>query len=181
MGCCRGFTAPRLRPRAHRRAVKRLDRNGNGLIFCAFALSSVRWRHQPVCLLTHRDRCQRSMFVARDDHDEAEIIACPLPDCDNIWCKQCQQTVDIGGPRHSCDGTLELDHLMKQQGWKYCPCMSVLTCYRKSPTLFFLACRTPIQKVSGCNHMSVSSIVIWRLSADQLITLPQCMTPACNT
>ena len=51
-GCCRGFTVPCLRPRAHRRAVKHLDRNGDGLIFCAFALSSVRWRLQPACLLT---------------------------------------------------------------------------------------------------------------------------------
>ena len=66
------------------------------------------------------------MFVARDEHDEAKIIACPLPDCNNVWCKQCQQTIDFGGPQHSCDGTTELDHLMKQQGWKYCPCMSIL-------------------------------------------------------
>ena len=119
----------------------------------------------------HRDRCKRSMFVARDDHEEAEIIKCPLPDCDNVWCKQCQRTVDIGGPQHSCDGTLELDRLMKQQGWKYCPCMSVLAYCRKSPTLFALACKTPIQKVSGCNHMSVSSTVIWRLSAEPLLNL----------
>ena len=74
----------------------------------------------------HRDRCQRSMFVARDEHEEAKIIPCPLPDCNNVWCKQCQQTIEFGGPKHSCDGTTELDHLMKQQGWKYCPCMSVL-------------------------------------------------------
>ncbi|KAH9056530.1 hypothetical protein EDB87DRAFT_1566420 [Lactarius vividus] len=96
-------------------------------------------------VLLHCRKCQRSMFVARDEHEEAKIIACPLPDCNHIWCKQCQQTIDTDGPKHSCDGTSELDHLMKQQGWKYCP-----------------SCKTPIQKVSGCNHMS-------------------CMTPACNT
>ncbi|KAH9046366.1 hypothetical protein EDB83DRAFT_2404799 [Lactarius deliciosus] len=88
-------------------------------------------------VLLHCRKCQRSMF--------AKIIACPLPDCSHAWCKQCQQTIDFDGPKHSCDGTSELDHLMKQQGWKYCP-----------------SCKTPIQKVSGCNHMS-------------------CMTPACNT
>ncbi|KAH9965566.1 hypothetical protein BGW80DRAFT_1345261 [Lactifluus volemus] len=82
-------------------------------------------------------KCQRSMFVARDEHEEAQIIACPLPDCSHIWCKQCQQTIELGGPKHSCDGTLELDHLMRQQGWKHCP-----------------TCKTPILKTTGCNHMS---------------------------
>jgi hypothetical protein len=48
--------------------------------------------------------------------------------------------------------------LMKQQGWKYCPSEPM-------PAAFFLlvsqlsfnssACKTPIQKISGCNHMSV--------------------------
>jgi len=96
-------------------------------------------------VLLYCRKCQRTMFVARDEHEEAKIIACPLPDCNHAWCKQCQQSIDFNGPKHSCDGTSELDHLMKQQGWKYCP-----------------SCKTPIQKISGCNHMS-------------------CMTPACNT
>ncbi|KAH8980183.1 hypothetical protein EDB92DRAFT_1901370 [Lactarius akahatsu] len=84
--------------------------------------------------------CQRSMFVARDEHEEAEIIECPLPDCDYAWCMQCQKTIDFSGPDHSCDGdgTSELDDLVKQEGWKYCP-----------------SCKTPIQKVPGCNHMAV--------------------------
>ncbi|KAI0259086.1 hypothetical protein BC834DRAFT_974597 [Gloeopeniophorella convolvens] len=82
-------------------------------------------------------KCQRSMFVARDEHDEARILACPLPDCNYAWCKQCQQGINFDGPQHSCDGTSELDHLMKQNGWKYCP-----------------TCNTPIQKIDGCNHMS---------------------------
>jgi hypothetical protein len=68
-----------------------------------------------------RVRCQRSTFVARDDYEEVEVIVCPLPKCKHAWCKQCQQPIDFSGPKHSCDGTLELDHLMKHQGWKYCP------------------------------------------------------------
>ena len=98
------------------------------------------------------------MFVVRDEHDETNIITCPLPDCNHAWCKQCQQSVDlINDPEHSCDGTSELDHLMKQQGWKYCPSEPVLPAafYLKSQISSPSACKTPIQKSSGCNHMTV--------------------------
>jgi hypothetical protein len=97
------------------------------------------------------------MFVARDEHDEMNIITCPLPDCNHIWCKQCQQTIELNGPKHSCDGTSELDHLMKQQGWKHCPSMSASLRYFLYLIFLFVfaACKTPIQKTSGCNHMSV--------------------------
>ena len=64
------------------------------------------------------------MFVDRDEHETAEMIECPLPDCEHVWCKQCQQSIDfyqLDGLTHSCDGTAELDHLMKKEGWKYCP------------------------------------------------------------
>ena len=66
------------------------------------------------------------MFVARDDLEEVNIITCPLPDCNHTWCKQCQQSIDISGQKHSCNGILELEYLMKQQGWKYCPSEPVL-------------------------------------------------------
>ena len=69
------------------------------------------------------------MFLARDEHDETEIINCPLPDCNYAWCKECQQAIEFIGPKHSCDGTSELDHLMEQQGWKYCPGESVLAIF----------------------------------------------------
>ena len=98
------------------------------------------------------------MFVARDEHEEAKIIVCPLPDCDHAWCKQCQQSIDFNGPKHSCDGTSELDHLMKQQGWKYCPSEPTRAISHFLGSHFSSsssACKTPIQKISGCNHMSV--------------------------
>ncbi|KAF8899629.1 hypothetical protein CPB84DRAFT_1780264 [Gymnopilus junonius] len=78
-------------------------------------------------------KCKETMFIDRDDYQTNDFIICPLPRCHCMWCKKCLQEV---GPLHSCDGMIELDKLMKTQGWKYCP-----------------ACRTPIQKVSGCNHM----------------------------
>ncbi|KAI0297404.1 hypothetical protein BC826DRAFT_967739 [Russula brevipes] len=74
-------------------------------------------------------KCQRMMFVARDEYEEVSAIVCPLPDCNYVWCKHCQQRIDLDskGPQHSCDGTSELDHLIKQQGWKYCPSEPALT------------------------------------------------------
>ena len=83
-------------------------------------------------------RCQRTMFVARDEHEEAKIIACPLPDCNHAWCKQCQQSIDFNGPKHSCDGTSELDHLMKEQGWKHCPSKPVPAAFCLLGSNFFL-------------------------------------------
>ncbi|KAK0476879.1 hypothetical protein IW261DRAFT_1609518 [Armillaria novae-zelandiae] len=92
-----------------------------------------------VSILVHCRRCQNSAFVDRIEYQESSTIKCPLPKCEHKWCKSCSQTIDTaaGAPKHSCDGTSELDHLMKQQGWKYCP-----------------GCRTPVQKTSRCNYMT---------------------------
>ncbi len=81
----------------------------------------VRGAQAPTSRVDSRNRCQRSMFVARDELEGVNIIVCPLPDCYHAWCKLCQQSIDSSGPNHSCDGTSELHHLMKKEGWKYCP------------------------------------------------------------
>lgn len=93
-------------------------------------------------ILMHCRQCQSSTFVDRTEYQESKIITCPLPGCSHTWCKSCSQTIDTvpGAPEHSCDGTSELDHLMKERGWKYCP-----------------GCRTPVQKDGGCHHMTCTS------------------------
>lgn len=96
-------------------------------------------------VVIHCQKCKRSAFVDRQDYDFMRNISCPLRDCNHVWCKECQQTIIPGGPKHSCDGSAELDRLVKRKGWRYCP-----------------SCKTPIQKVSGCNHL-------------------MCIVPRCNT
>ena len=66
-------------------------------------------------------RCKRSVFVDRSEHQESRTLVCPLPGCNYAWCKSCQMAIDIGGPQHSCDGSSEFRHLMKEKGWKHCP------------------------------------------------------------
>ncbi|KDQ64237.1 hypothetical protein JAAARDRAFT_166285 [Jaapia argillacea MUCL 33604] len=88
-------------------------------------------------VLLHCRECKNTVFVDKQEHDETEIIACPMPRCTYAWCKLCSRSIVIGGPKHSCDGSSELKHLMQQRGWKYCP-----------------GCMTPAEKVDGCNHMT---------------------------
>ncbi|KAK7676898.1 hypothetical protein QCA50_020154 [Cerrena zonata] len=96
-------------------------------------------------VLLHCRKCKQAAFVDKGEYDEEKIIVCPVPGCRHVWCKACSATIDVSGPNHSCDGSSELNHLMKRQGWKYCP-----------------GCRTPAEKISGCNHIT-------------------CVSPGCNT
>ncbi|KAJ7252460.1 hypothetical protein C8J57DRAFT_1474125 [Mycena rebaudengoi] len=91
-------------------------------------------------ILIHCRKCKDSVYVDRMEYEAAPIIVCPFPRCTHAWCKACQQTIDVGGPKHSCDGSSELEDLMRRRGWKHCP-----------------GCKTAIQKESGCNHMTCLS------------------------
>ncbi|KIK76925.1 hypothetical protein PAXRUDRAFT_835170 [Paxillus rubicundulus Ve08.2h10] len=66
-------------------------------------------------------RCQHSAFIDRGDLEATNELRCPVSGCDHMWCRKCQQSIDPKGPTHSCDGASELNHLMKERGWKYCP------------------------------------------------------------
>src|SRR5882757_1611205 len=71
-------------------------------------------------------RCRRSAQVDKEEHEASEVLTCPLPDCNYVWCKACQRPIATTNgsntnPPHSCDGAAELRHLMQQQGWKFCP------------------------------------------------------------
>jgi hypothetical protein len=110
-------------------------------------------------------RCQRTMFVAKDEHEEAKIIPCPLPDCNHVWCKHCQQSIDVDGPKHSCDGTSELAHLVKQEGWKYCPSEPVPAYYVLSSQFLPLFQRArhlsrKYQDVITCRYVGVNWILL---------------------
>ncbi|KAJ7142199.1 hypothetical protein C8R46DRAFT_574429 [Mycena filopes] len=91
-------------------------------------------------ILLHCRKCKQSVFVDRTEYEAAPILVCPLPRCNYAWCKACQQKVPVNGSKHSCDGSSELEHLMKRRGWKHCP-----------------GCKTNYQRSSGCNHMTCMS------------------------
>ncbi|KAF9234662.1 hypothetical protein BU15DRAFT_52355, partial [Melanogaster broomeanus] len=115
-------------------------------------------------VLVNCRKCHSSAFVDKFDLEAADEVRCPSLGCDHVWCKKCQQSIDAGGPKHSCDGASELDHLMKQQGWKYCPSEWPLHVYGLHCGAAYpvIDCKTPIQKQEGCNHMSVSLLIEWK-------------------
>ena len=73
-------------------------------------------------------RCNRSFLADRQDLEETDTISCPCKGCNHMWCKHCQQSISQGGPKHSCNGVSELEHLMAQRRWRYCPSKSYCHC-----------------------------------------------------
>ena len=66
------------------------------------------------------NRCKESDFIDRMVYRSEDQISCPKG-CGQKWCKRCQQRIEPGGVRHSCDGSSELQMLSKREGWKNCP------------------------------------------------------------
>ncbi|KAI0644846.1 hypothetical protein C8Q79DRAFT_968077 [Trametes meyenii] len=81
-------------------------------------------------------KCHKTPRVDKNEYEKSEVIRCPMKGCGYMWCKLCSQPVNPSGPKHSCDGTNELDHLLKAQKWKRCP-----------------GCKTPTEKTAGCHYM----------------------------
>lgn len=89
-------------------------------------------------------RCERATYVKKSVYHATNVVSCPSPGCDYAWCKRCvwsAETDNENEKQHSCDGVSELRTLMAQQGWKYCP-----------------GCKTPTERITGCNHMTVCGI-----------------------
>ncbi|KAJ2934035.1 hypothetical protein H1R20_g3074, partial [Candolleomyces eurysporus] len=84
--------------------------------------------------------CKKNLVVAREDYLENPFISCTLPDCHSRFCRACLMVTEGDNDQHECKIDEELDALMKEHGWRYCP-----------------GCRTPILKDSGCNHMTCKS------------------------
>ncbi|PPR00523.1 hypothetical protein CVT26_009909 [Gymnopilus dilepis] len=83
-------------------------------------------------------RCRQTMRIDREQYGAERVIVCPLPLCGHKWCKTCLKTLASSQENHRCKNN-NIDRLMKKKGWKYCP-----------------GCQTPVQKESGCNHITVS-------------------------
>ncbi|KAJ6556905.1 hypothetical protein B0H10DRAFT_1894687 [Mycena sp. CBHHK59/15] len=79
--------------------------------------------------------CRNTISLDREQFQQTRILACPLPNCTGMWCKECNQRV--GKARHSCDGEAEKQDLARREGWKTCP-----------------GCNTLTEKSEGCNHMT---------------------------
>ena len=55
---------------------------------------------------------------------------------------------------------------MRRKGWKYCPGGSLRTALNADIIHTFSGCRTPVQKESGCNHMTVGVFIRYTTSSD---------------
>ncbi|KAF9054460.1 hypothetical protein BJ165DRAFT_717857 [Panaeolus papilionaceus] len=83
--------------------------------------------------------CKQAMHVTRSDISESRLVSCPLPDCAYRWCLDCMKEINLADISHRCKNK-KFDRLMRRRGWKYCP-----------------GCAAPVQKESGCNHITVKS------------------------
>ncbi|KAF8817475.1 hypothetical protein BYT27DRAFT_7199003 [Phlegmacium glaucopus] len=90
-------------------------------------------------VILHCPKCKQTMNVDRGEYATQRTIICPLPACRHKWCKECLKPLASSQTEHNCKQH-GFDRLMRRKGWKYCP-----------------GCNTPVQKETGCNHMTCGS------------------------
>ncbi|KAJ3505309.1 hypothetical protein NMY22_g17630 [Coprinellus aureogranulatus] len=84
--------------------------------------------------------CKKVLVVDREDYLNEPFITCTLEGCSSRFCRACLMVMEGQNDDHTCKIDEELEALMRDNGWRYCP-----------------GCRTPILKESGCNHMTCKS------------------------
>ncbi|KDR72494.1 hypothetical protein GALMADRAFT_19059, partial [Galerina marginata CBS 339.88] len=66
--------------------------------------------------------CETSMYIDRQDYLDNKTLACPRPGCTHKWCRDCNEQVAGTKAEHRCtDAVTQLDRVMQQKGWRYCP------------------------------------------------------------
>jgi hypothetical protein len=102
------------------------------------------------------------MNVDRGEYGSRRVIICPLPTCRHSWCKECLKPISLASSQteHNCKQH-GFERLMRKKGWKYCPGMFCLIPFAFRPVNLALGCKTPVQKETGCNHMTVSSVLFF--------------------
>ncbi|KIJ14014.1 hypothetical protein PAXINDRAFT_13135 [Paxillus involutus ATCC 200175] len=107
-----------------------VDKKPKPAVISRFLVEQISITEEQFQVWTEMDLAEVSVFIQCrecsgfafvEDLEETMVIMYPEQDCYHVWCKECQQTIDLDGPEHSCDGSSELDNLLKEQGWKYCP------------------------------------------------------------
>ena len=130
-----------------------------------------------------RVRCERSTYVDKDTYHESRVVVCHSPGCPYTWCKTCiwetDSDTDEVARQHSslssCDADVGLRALMAEEGWRYCP-----------------GCRTPGERISGCDHMTVclslhplyllSMLTDWKVHREEMshVSTPKIICGSCT-
>jgi len=84
-------------------------------------------------------KCNERISINRPEYGARKFIICQGRECGYKWCRDCLKPIRCLDDRHRCKNE-NIERLMRRRGWKYCP-----------------GCRTPVQKESGCNHMTCSA------------------------